>query len=121
MWHRAGAGKTSIYKRWANTEGLLVAALAVSDTSFDAERERISTVTEFDMRGALVEVLTMFAAGLDTPVGRPLQVLQIWRQQHPRLLEQVRQVTVTPHAAVLHAALDRAVAEGAVPAENVTS
>ncbi|GAB48946.1 putative hydrolase [Mobilicoccus pelagius NBRC 104925] len=113
-------GKASLYKRWADTEELVLAALAASDASFDADRERVATMTPVDLRDALVEVLALFAEGLDTPVGRVLHVLQSWRQQHSRLLAQVCEVMVTLRAAVLRTVLDRANAEGAMPAADVT-
>lgn len=117
---RAGAGKASLYKRWATKEELVLAALAATDTSFEAEAEHWRTVTPFDLRTALVEVLLLFASGLDTPQGRALHVLMAWRERHPRLDERVREVMVRPRQEVLHTVLDRAVAEGSIPASAVT-
>lgn len=117
---RAGAGKASLYRRWASTEDLVLAALAATDASFAGEVEHWRTMTPFDLRDALVEVLRHFASGLDTPNGRALQMLLSWRHQHPELVERVRAVMVTPRAAVLRAVLERAVTEGTIAERAVT-
>lgn len=117
---RAGAGKASLYKRWASKEALVLDALASTDDTFADEIARVRTATPFDLRETLVQVLLLFASALDTPAGRALHMLMAWQQRHPRLHQQVREVMVTPRQQVLHAVLDRAVAEGLVPPHAVT-
>lgn len=117
---RAGAGKASLYKRWADTGDLVLSALTAADQSFDAERERMATMTPFDLRDALVEVLALFADGLDTPLGATLHMLMARRASHPALVRRVREAMVAPRAAVLRTVLDRAVAEGTIETRALT-
>lgn len=117
---RAGAGKASLYRRWANTEELVLAALAATDASFDGEVDHWRRVQPFAVREALVEVLARFAEGLDTPGGAALQMLMGWGRQYPDLVHRVREVMVRPRAEVLVAVLERAQQEGQIPRGTVT-
>lgn len=107
---RAGVGKTTIYRRWPNKEGLIVEALAAVKTPLH------------DPSGASVrDDLLAIARRLRDERGRKYARC-FWNvvggaEKHPELYARYRQVVIEPRRAVIRAVLRRGIERGEVRAD----
>jgi AcrR family transcriptional regulator len=119
---RAGAGKASLYRRWADTGQLVLAALARAENDAEAGTRPGGTRLEptGDLRTELLAFLGDLADGLTTPVGRALPPLLLERERRPDLWDRVVALLVEPRQRLVTEALERAAARGEISPEAVT-
>jgi AcrR family transcriptional regulator len=81
----AGAGKASLYRRWAGPEQLVLAVLARSEDGAGKGDHPSGTglIPTGDLREELIAFLRDLADGLATPVGRALPLLLLERERRP--------------------------------------
>lgn len=119
---KAGAGKASLYRRWADPEQLVLAVLARSED--DAELGEHPSGTRLtptgDLRQELIAFLGDLADGLTTPVGRALPPLLLERERRPEMWNRIVALLVEPRQRLVTEAMRRAVARGEIPADAVT-
>jgi AcrR family transcriptional regulator len=120
---RAGAGKASLYRRWEDTDQLVLAALARAEDW--AEHSAHPSGTRLDPAGDLRTELLAFlgdlADGLTTSVGRALMPLMLERERRPELWSRIMELMIEPRQRLVGEALDRAVERGDLPAGAVTA
>ncbi|BDZ48536.1 TetR family transcriptional regulator [Frondihabitans sucicola] len=118
----AGAGKASLYRRWADPEQLVLAVLARSED--DAEQGEHPSGTRLtptgDLREELIAFLGDLADGLTTPVGRALPPLLLERERRPEMWERIVTLLVEPRQRLITEAMGRAAGRGEIPADAVT-
>lgn len=107
---RAGAGKTSLYRRWSSPAELLRAALTDETTGVPPVVEPATG----SVRDDLMTALAVFAQALVEPYGRALAVLMNDAQRHPELTAEVHRMTVQPRIDLLLQVLRAGVARGEV-------
>ena len=103
---RAGVGKTTIYRRWASKEDLLVHALAVLKAPMPppegvSVRDDLITYLRFLQREAC-----------DARSRCVMNIAMNESERHPRLVERIRQATIEPRRAAIAALLRRGIATG---------
>lgn len=113
----AGAGKASLYRRWATPAELVLAALTDPLTGFGEPTPEPGTGT---LRGDLVELLTGLARVLEQPHGRALRPLVAQRERHPELHARVVELVLAPRQRLLLRVLERAVERGEADPAAVT-
>jgi AcrR family transcriptional regulator len=78
---RAGTAKTSLYRRWANPEELLVDAIAAG------YRTETPSPAADDLRGDLIKALELLVEWSQHPSARAVQAVVTQRWRHPELAE----------------------------------
>jgi len=108
---RAGVGKATIYRRWANKEELLLAALG-SMKSPIPERRGIS------VRDDLVAMLTVLCEDKADPrKARRYALLLGEGGKYPRLMARYKETVVEPRHEALRAVIRRGIATGELRAD----
>ncbi|WP_433541318.1 TetR/AcrR family transcriptional regulator [Streptosporangium sandarakinum] len=108
---RAGVGKTTIYRRWANKEDLCVDALArlkspLPELRGESVREDLVAYLEVVVRDSC-----------DARRRCVMSIVMNDAERHPRLVGRVRQALIEPRREVLAAVLRRGVATGELRAD----
>ncbi|MEU9834868.1 TetR/AcrR family transcriptional regulator [Streptosporangium sp. NPDC048047] len=108
---RAGVGKTTIYRRWANKEDLCVDALArlkspLPELRGDSVREDLVAYLEVVVRDAC-----------DARSRCVMSIVMNDAERHPRLVERIRKATIEPRREVLAGVLRRGMATGEIRAD----
>ncbi len=118
----AGAGKASLYRRWASPEQLVLAALARSEDRAELGDHPSGTRLRptGDVREELISFLADLADGLTTPVGRILTPLMLERERRPQMWERIVALMVEPRQRLVTEALQRAVERRVLDAAAVT-
>jgi AcrR family transcriptional regulator len=113
---RAGAGKASLYKRWATTDEIVL------DAMVDAEQRAPELHHEptGDLRTDLVAILTGFATSLGDVRGRALWPVMAQREKHQDLYDKARTLLVLPRQALLRRAFQQAAARGDIDPTVIT-
>lgn len=116
---RAGAGKASLYRRWRDTDQLIVAALARAEDRAEASAHPVGTRLDptGDLRTELLTFLADLAEGLTTPVGRALPPLLLERERRPELWQRIVDLLISPRQRLVTDALGRAAARGEISPE----
>lgn len=119
---RAGAGKASLYRRWASIDNLVLASLARAEDRAENGAHPAGTRLHAtgDLRTELLTFLGHLADGLTTPAGRALTPLLLERERRPELWNRIMQLLVEPRQRLVTDALTRAIERGDIPAEAVT-
>jgi AcrR family transcriptional regulator len=103
---RAGVGKATIYRRWANKEDLLVSALASLKAPLP-EPEGAS------VRADLIAIVSALAAdAADARIMRQYVTMMTEGDKYPKLLARYRETVVEPRREVLRAVLRRGIGTG---------
>lgn len=110
---RAGAGKGSLYRRWANKQELVLGAVA-----HKAPDLRDEPVDTGELRGDLIQLLGRMAATLAKPIGRALYgtILEMMLEQkgNSDVAGAVVDTLLEPRMHALMAAMRRAARRGEV-------
>lgn len=119
---RAGAGKTSLYRRWPDRQQLVLAALARhEDLAEDSEHPSGTRLRATgDLRDELITFLTDLGEGLATPVGQVLVPLMLERERRPQMWQRIVALLIEPRQRLVADALERAVARGELDPSAVT-
>jgi AcrR family transcriptional regulator len=114
---RAGAGKASLYKRWATTDEIILASME------DAEQRAPELHHEptGDLRTDLVAILTGFATSLGEVRGRALWPVMAQREKHQDLYDKARALLMLPRQALLRNAFQQAAERGDIDRAAITS
>ncbi|WP_233515146.1 TetR/AcrR family transcriptional regulator [Marinitenerispora sediminis] len=78
---RAGAAKTSLYRRWTSPHDLLLDALR------DAFPQEVPSPASDDLRGDLIEALRQMVGWMGSPQARAVAAIMTERDRHPGLAE----------------------------------
>lgn len=118
----AGAGKASLYRRWRDTEHLLLAALSHSENEAEVGDHPAGTrlLATGDLRDELIAFLGDLADGLTTPVGQILAPLLLERERRPEMWERIVALLVEPRQRLVADALARAAARGDIHEDAIT-
>lgn len=119
---RAGAGKASLYRRWAEVDQVVLAALAWAEDRAEESSNPAGTRLEpvGDLRTELLTFLGALAEGLATPVGRSLTPLLLERERRPDLWNRIVALLVEPRQRLITDAFERAAARGDIPSRAIT-
>ncbi|GIH25581.1 TetR family transcriptional regulator [Acrocarpospora phusangensis] len=108
---RAGVGKTTIYRRWANKEELVGDALATL-------KAPLPVVAGRTVREDLVAYLdVMRQDSLHVRTRCIMNIAMSDQERHPRLYERFHQTAIEPRRAAMRAVLERGVATGELRAD----
>ncbi|CAM3157414.1 TetR/AcrR family transcriptional regulator [Stackebrandtia soli] len=80
---RAGAAKTSLYRRWSDTHDLLIEAC------HHLMPQEAPSPRADDLRGDLVAALRLMRAWMATPAARAIAAIVAGRHSHPELTERL--------------------------------
>jgi AcrR family transcriptional regulator len=109
---RAGVAKTTVYRRWAGKDELLLDAL------IRAKGQAAEPATGGSLRDNLVEYLTGMCARWQQAQAAPLMRRLIAEvDQHPKLVEEYWAQVVAPRRALLHGMLRQGIVEGTIRAD----
>jgi AcrR family transcriptional regulator len=109
---RAGVGKATIYRRWANKEELLLAALG-------SMKSPIPELKGISVRDDLVAMLTVMCADKADPrQGRRYALLLGEGQKYPRLMARYKETVVEPRHEALRSVIRRGIATGELRADT---
>lgn len=113
---RAGAGKASLYKRWATIDEIILAAMV------DAEQgaPELDHEPTGDLRTDLVAILSGFAKSLGEVRGRALWPVMTQRERHQDLYVKARELLVLPRQALLRMAFQQAAERGDIDSTVIT-
>jgi AcrR family transcriptional regulator len=113
---RAGAGKASLYKRWATIDEIVLAAMV------DAEQgaPELHHEPTGDLRTDLVAILTAFGTSLGEMRGRALWPVMTQREKHQDLYDKARALLVLPRQALLRRAFEHAAERGDIDRTVIT-
>jgi AcrR family transcriptional regulator len=108
---RAGVGKTTIYRRWANKEDLVVDALATL-------KAPLPPLTGTSVRDDLISLLDAMRSEAGNPRNRCVMNIAINEgDRHPRLMERFVKRAVEPRRQALREVIARGVASGELRAD----
>jgi len=108
---RAGVGKATIYRRWANKEELLLAALG-------SMKSPIPELQGVSVRDDLVAMLTVMCADKADPrKARRYALLLGEGGKYPRLMARYKETVVEPRHEALRAVIRRGIAAGELRAD----
>ena len=109
---RAGVGKATIYRRWANKEELLLAALG-------SMKSPIPELHGVSVRDDLVAMLTVMCADKADPrKARRYALLLGEGQKYPRLMARYKETVVEPRHEALRSVIRRGIATGELRADT---
>ena len=109
---RAGVGKATIYRRWANKEELLLAALG-------SMKSPIPELQGVSVRDDLVAMLTVMCADKADPrKARRYALLLGEGEKYPRLMARYKETVVEPRHEALRAVIRRGIATGVLRADT---
>lgn len=80
---RAGAAKTSLYRRWSDPQALLIEAF------YDRMPQEEPSPGSDDLRGDLIESLKLLRTWMVTPVAQAVSSIVAQRHLHPELAERI--------------------------------
>jgi AcrR family transcriptional regulator len=104
--HRAGVGKTTIYRRWPGKEELVLDAL----TTLKAP---VPDFGELSVRDALVSYLTFIQHESDHPRTRCIMnIAMSERERYPSMVERFYRLAIEPRRIALRATLQRGIDNG---------
>ncbi|MBW8480785.1 TetR/AcrR family transcriptional regulator [Actinomadura parmotrematis] len=102
---RAGVGKTTIYRRWANKEALIVSALAYG-------KDPLPEPPGHSARADLLELVRALAAGRNGPHGRCFHNVVGGAEKFPALYERYQHDVIEPRRELMRGVLRRWVERG---------
>jgi AcrR family transcriptional regulator len=109
---RAGVGKTTIYRRWANKEALIVDALATLKAPF-------AELAGESVRADMIAIAEAFVAEVD----QKARAVRVWwnvagsAEKYPELLAKYQQEVIEPRRAIMGDLLHRGVRTGELRAD----
>ena len=109
---RAGAGKTSIYRRWATREELILAAVRHFLGETAARAGKAAPAAPLSLRDDLLAQARRLAAVLTPDRAGIIAGLLLAMRSHPELASMVRQALVAGEGGAMAAVLERAVRRG---------